>query len=490
MKNILAVMVVMLFSTSWINSGFSEPIDYEQLPSTIQQTIQNELGRYKVRNIEHITEKDRIFYHVGCRGRMGRRLDLIIDNDGTLLKKMYEDQFSVQDNRLLIEERDFWIHSIYTPEAGNPQQAPRAILEAIGNISYAGGNILAFDLYGLTPDGAAFTPEADSFYQSLIDRLLYTNINCICKVFHSSFTDDPKIRFKSIQTVANYFKDENQYIFWIDGPNATDLAQEFKRIAPKLVVAAPGADIDFTDSFSSPSDRRPTVYLGHLPDKTKRQTHFLLPNLPESFDRLDQWNAHPLESQPWVPDNSLISEEERNDGFIALFDGKTKNGWVPLSSNQEGFIIENGELRRNPGGGTIRTVKRFDDFILRLDYRIEENGNSGVQVRCPRSNRASKIGFEIQILGDYGREPDKNSTGSIYNEIPPLVNASKPANEWNSIEIMCHGPHVKVTLNGIVVQDLNFDEHIELKYRLRDGFIFLTDHGADVAYKNIRLKEL
>ncbi len=138
----------------------------------------------------------------------------------------------------------------------------------------------------------------------------------------------------------------------------------------------------------------------------------------------------------------------------------------------------------------MRTLKRFGDFILRLDYRIEKNGNSGVQVRCPRSHRASKVGFEVQILGDYGAEPSKSSTGSIYYSIAPTANASKPSMEWNSMEITCDGPKVKVILNGQTVQDLNFDDYEDLKYRLRDGFIYLTDHGADVAYRNIRIKEL
>jgi len=96
----------------------------------------------------------------------------------------------------------------------------------------------------------------------------------------------------------------------------------------------------------------------------------------------------------------------------------------------------------------------------------------------------------VQIMGDYGDKPSKSSTGSIYYEIPPQVNANKPAGEWNSMEITCNGLRVKVILNGQTAQDLNFDDYDELKYRLRDGFIILTDHGADVSYRNIRIKKL
>ena len=74
--------------------------------------------------------------------------------------------------------------------------------------------------------------------------------------------------------------------------------------------------------------------------------------------------------------------------------------------------------------------------------------------------------------------------------MPPKVNAAKPAGEWNELEVTCDGPKVKIVLNDIVVQDLSFDDNDELRYRLRKGFIGLTDHNGYVAFRNIRLKRL
>jgi len=78
----------------------------------------------------------------------------------------------------------------------------------------------------------------------------------------------------------------------------------------------------------------------------------------------------------------------------------------------------------------------------------------------------------------------------VYDVLPPKLNAAKPAGEWNTLEIMFTGPMLKATLNGKIVQDVNFDEHEELKYRLRRGFIGLQDHAHYVAFRNIRIKKL
>ena len=70
---------------------------------------------------------------------------------------------------------------------------------------------------------------------------------------------------------------------------------------------------------------------------------------------------------------------------------------------------------------------------------------------------------------------------------------ARPAHKeglWNTIEVTCDGPKVKVLINDVVVQDISFDDTEELKYRLRKGFICLTDHNCYVAFRNLRIKEL
>ncbi|MBN2328035.1 MAG: DUF1080 domain-containing protein [Candidatus Omnitrophica bacterium] len=486
---ILGILVLALALQFWNAAAAAQP---KPLPPVIKQAVDQELGAYKYRSFSEIKYQDKPAYSIEARGPFNRKLTMLFGADGALLKKIYECQFSVKDNRLLQEDHAFAIQSICTPKACDLENSPKAFIEAISRISYVGGNLLVSDLCGLTPDGAAITPEADQLYQKMIGRMLYIKLGCMLRVFSPDAPQqDREIRLKSVQTVAEYFKGHNQFIFWIDGPDAAELAQAFKEISPELVVAAPGADLQIVNGQPENPASKSTVFLiNYPPDNKPQDCHYLLTGLPRNFFALEGWNAAPEEKIPWKPDNSVLSPQERKEGFIALFDGKTTNGWLPLSKSQGGFIIKDGAFQRKPGGGGMRTIDRFDDFILRYEYKIEKGGNSGVQVRCPRSNRASKIGFEVQILGDYGKKPDKNSTGSIYDVLAPTVNASKPEGQWNSIEVRCKGPRVRVILNGKKVQDVNFDKYEELKYRLRNGFIFLTDHGNFVAYRNIRIKRL
>ena len=127
---------------------------------------------------------------------------------------------------------------------------------------------------------------------------------------------------------------------------------------------------------------------------------------------------------------------------------------------------------------------------LCLEWKIEEGGNSGIFLRAPRAARCSRIGMEFQLRGDHGREPTDDSTGAIYDVLAPVVNAGRPAGEWNEVEILLDGTYLKATLNGQIVHDIDFHDHPGLQFRLRRGFIGLQDHGNYVAFRNIRLLRL
>ena len=86
-------------------------------------------------------------------------------------------------------------------------------------------------------------------------------------------------------------------------------------------------------------------------------------------------------------------------------------------------------------------------------------------------------------------EPHK-TVPALYDVLPAIKVAARPEGEWNEVEIMLTGPYLKATLNGVLVQDVNFDEHEELRYRLRRGFIDLQDHDSYVLFRNVRIKEL
>ena len=123
---------------------------------------------------------------------------------------------------------------------------------------------------------------------------------------------------------------------------------------------------------------------------------------------------------------------------------------------------------------------------------MSEGCNSGITFHLPifGAGRESKLGFETQILDDSGKPPTKNSTGSIYDQIPPKKNAMKPAGEWNQYRVLFDWPTCKVWLNGEQVQDADFTAFPHLKHRLRKGALGISNHGHVVHFRNFWIKEL
>jgi len=195
---------------------------------------------------------------------------------------------------------------------------------------------------------------------------------------------------------------------------------------------------------------------------------------------------------PANPAENILTEEERRDGWVALFDGKTFNGWIPLARDWGAWSIEDGALQCSRGSGRrwLRSEKRYKDFVLRLQFKLSPNCNSGVFIHAPLDARASRIGMEIQLRDQKEPTVDPDSLGAIYAVLPPRVYAGRPAGEWNDMEVMCDGKHVVVNINGQEIQNFTMDAHPLLQGRLSEGYIGLQDHGAPVWFRKIRLKEL
>lgn len=192
-------------------------------------------------------------------------------------------------------------------------------------------------------------------------------------------------------------------------------------------------------------------------------------------------------------------------GFVTLFDGTGMDGWeIYLEKDepikQDAFYLEDGTLAcKGYGYYWFRYKKRqFDNFVLRLEFKVAKDTNSGVCVRTLEKGAPPFTGFEIQICDDYGEPPHKNGTGAIYDVVTPTVNASRPAGEWNELELTCDGQRVRVVLNGQKVIDTDFSKFtmpigkFETPYANlpKIGYIALQDHWTPIWYRNIRIKEL
>lgn len=191
---------------------------------------------------------------------------------------------------------------------------------------------------------------------------------------------------------------------------------------------------------------------------------------------------------PAAPDLSNVKYGEP----ITLFNGKDLTGWRLINENQKnGFTVINGEMVNDPvqpaegkhiSYGNIRTDKEFEDFNLKLEVNVPAGSNSGVYLRGM---------YEIQVSDSYKKELDSHNMGAVYSRIKPVVNAEKPAGEWQSLDITLCDRHATVLLNGVRIID-NQPIYGPTGGAMKSdvfspGPIYLQgDHGK-VSYRNIVL---
>lgn len=221
-------------------------------------------------------------------------------------------------------------------------------------------------------------------------------------------------------------------------------------------------------------------------------------------------------------DNTLTKSEIK-DGWVLLWDGKTTEGWRGAKLDEfpdHGWTIEDGILKvlssaglESANGGDIVTVKQYKDFILSVDFKITEGANSGIKYFVQtdlNKGEGSAIGCEFQILDDE-RHPDaklgvqgNRTLGSLYDLIrAEKADANFQFDQFNNARVVVMGNHVEHWLNGvkIVEYERNTQEWNALvaysKYQkwpnfgnFEQGHILLQDHGDEVWYKNIKIKEL
>ena len=189
-------------------------------------------------------------------------------------------------------------------------------------------------------------------------------------------------------------------------------------------------------------------------------------------------------------------------GFVALFDGKTLNGWTLVSKLGPGYITkENMIICPKDGGGNLYTEKEYSNFIFRFDFRLEPGSNNGVGIRAPLEGDAHYLGMEIQILdNDHPKWKDLRPAqyhGSVYDVFPAMRGFLKKPGEWNREEIRAEGRRVTVTLNGTVILDADLDSAKDPEVLKKhpglaraSGHVGFLGHNEYVEFRNIRIKEL
>lgn len=197
-----------------------------------------------------------------------------------------------------------------------------------------------------------------------------------------------------------------------------------------------------------------------------------------------------------------IDEFERKEGFVPIFNGTDLDGWFGA---KEGYSVAYGKLMVRPEveGGTLYTEKEYQNFILRLEFKLYPASKNGLGLRMSPGVNVAYEGIEIQILDDsspqYWALLPCQYHGSIYGLVPARRGLLKPPGDWNSQEIMFDNRHLRVVLNGITIVDSDIDRELasgtlngqELPgFKSERGYLALLGRGSMVEFRNIRLKNL
>ena len=220
--------------------------------------------------------------------------------------------------------------------------------------------------------------------------------------------------------------------------------------------------------------------------------------------------------------DNFISKTEASQGWKLLWDGKTTEGWRGAKLKtfpDKGWKIENGVLKvlksgggESANGGDIVTTRKYKNFELSVDFMITKGANSGIKYFVDtelNKGEGSSIGCEFQILDD-NNHPDaklgvkgNRKHGSLYDLIPAPANKPFRGGFFNNARIVVKDNKVEHYLNDTKI--VEYERGTQMwqalvnysKYSVWPGFgeadegnILLQDHGDEVWFKNIKIKEL
>ncbi|MCK6616358.1 MAG: DUF1080 domain-containing protein [Cyclobacteriaceae bacterium] len=224
-----------------------------------------------------------------------------------------------------------------------------------------------------------------------------------------------------------------------------------------------------------------------------------------------------LKKQPKQPADSYnqLTVEEKNNGWILLFDGKTLNGWRFFKNQaNNSWEVTDGALHCKAfADGTLNersdliTTGEYGDFELSFQWKISHQGNSGVMFRVTEAyDQTYASGPEYQVIDEEnypGDLPPENKAAANFGMHAADNAIVSPVEQWNDGKIIVQGNHVEHWLNGtrVLVYDLFSDDWNKRRNAgkwkdfpgyasARKGYIALQDHGNEVWYRAIKIKLL
>ena len=242
-------------------------------------------------------------------------------------------------------------------------------------------------------------------------------------------------------------------------------------------------------------------------------------NMQESKQKKEKEDVVAIEAKERP---NTLSKKELEDGWILMFNGLTTDGWRSYNGESfpdQGWEVVDGTLHvigsgrgEAGGGGDILFDRKFSNFELSLEWKVSEGGNSCIFYLAQEipGEPVWKSAPEMQIL-DNAKHPDaklgkdgNRAAGALYDLIPGNFDAVKPAGEWNQAKVMVYKGTVVHTMNGEnvveyhlwtddwndMVANSKFKDYESFYTPAQEGYIVLQDHGDDVWFRNIKIREL
>jgi hypothetical protein len=185
--------------------------------------------------------------------------------------------------------------------------------------------------------------------------------------------------------------------------------------------------------------------------------------------------------------------------FTTIYDGKdlskikTEGNWKIQEDGSLYLDPRPGEKGWTRYGSYLWLKEDYKDFVFDFEYKHGKGGNSGLYFRIYDESDATAHGFEIQILDCFGKKKlGQHDLGGVINTAGPLLNAAKPAGEWNRMVVTLKEGKLTVVLNGKTVQDgLDLAKAKPADKKLAEkGKIAIQDHGQSLWVRNLKVKSL
>jgi len=221
----------------------------------------------------------------------------------------------------------------------------------------------------------------------------------------------------------------------------------------------------------------------------------------------------PKLTEIWQPEPKVVTPgktaADAPSDAIVLFNGQNTDAWASKDNGPAKWKVENGTMTVAPGTGEIHTKQAFGDCQLHIEWRTpaevkgdgQGRGNSGIFFMGH---------YELQVLDSYkNRTYSNGQAGSIYKQLPPLVNASRGPGEWQTYDVIFIAPRfnqdstvksqarITVFHNGVLVQNnaslwgstqyigiATYDMHGDKEP------LVLQDHNNPDSYRNIWIRPL